>query len=144
MHQTWLTALCGLILLLGGCCPDPRVQDAASAGDGGVSGTVRYALVQTSIFDKRCVTDCHGGANPGEGLVLTRDQSWSSLVYKRSQQVPTRFRVRPGDANGSYLMKKIEGVINYIGERMPKGAPRLSQTEIDEVRVWIGSGAPND
>jgi len=134
----------GLVLLLGGCPPEPRAQDAGSVGENSVGPTVRYSVVQHDIFDRRCVTDCHEGMSPGEGLALTADRSFDALVYQRSRQAPSRYRVLPADPAYSYLMKKIEGVVDYVGERMPKGAPRLPQTQIDQVRAWIARGAPND
>ena len=131
--------------LLTACCPEPRALDATSAGgDGGGTAAIRFTALQQNLFDRRCVTDCHEAVNAGAGLTLARGRSWTALVNQRSQQITTRFRVLPGDVSASYLMKKVEGVTDYVGDRMPKGAPRLPQASIDELRVWIGRGAPND
>jgi hypothetical protein len=139
-HRTLLGL--SLTLLLGGCPPDPRAQDSGVAGEAGPG--VQYGVIQRDIFDRRCVTDCHEGTIPGEGLALTKEQSFNALVYQRSRQVPSLYRVLPGDAASSYLMKKLEGLTGYVGERMPKGAPRLPPSELDPLRAWITRGAPND
>jgi hypothetical protein len=140
-HRTLLGL--GLTLLLGGCPPDPRAQDLGAAGEGG-GPAVKYQVIQRDIFDRRCVTDCHEGTVAGEGLALTKEQSFGALVYQHSRQVPSLYRVLPGDAASSYLMKKLEGLAGYVGERMPKAAPRLPQSELDQLRAWITRGAPND
>ena len=145
MHRNCCQArLVSLALMLCGCPPAPRGQDASAGGEGGGGAAVHYSAVQSGIFDRRCVTDCHEATDPGEGLTLTRDRSFGALVYQRSRQSPLRYRVLPGDQAASYLVNKIDGVSDYVGDRMPKGAPRLPQTEIDQVRTWVTRGAPND
>jgi hypothetical protein len=142
----WRLLASVLALLASACCPEPRGEDATSAagGDGGSVATVRFATLQQDIFDRRCVTDCHEAVNAGAGLTLARGRSWAALVNQRSQQITTRLRVLPGDVSASYLVKKVEGVTDYVGDRMPKGGARLPQGELDELRTWIGRGAPND
>ena len=50
----------------------------------------------------------------------------------------------PGDANGSYLIHKLEGRSDIVGSRMPLGGPFLAQADIDVIRTWIAQGAPNN
>ncbi|MET0534004.1 MAG: Ig-like domain-containing protein, partial [Steroidobacter sp.] len=49
-------------------------------------------------------------------------------------------RVKPGDADNSYLVQKIDGRAT-IGGRMPLGRNPLPQASIDLVRSWIAAGA---
>ena len=51
--------------------------------------------------------------------------------------------VIPGDANGSYLIKKMENADGIIGDIMPPGAG-LPEEKIQAVRSWIDNGASND
>jgi hypothetical protein len=138
-------ALLGLVLLSSACCPEPRAQDArGGGGEAGGGAAVPFSTLQREIFDSRCVTDCHEATNAGAGLILARDRSHGQLVNQRSQQITSRFRVLPGDPAASYLIKKLEGTTDIVGDRMPRGTPRLQPGELAEVRVWIFRGAPND
>ena len=51
-------------------------------------------------------------------------------------------RVIPGNANDSYLVKKLEGRQN-AGVRMPVGG-QLSDTDLTNVKNWINQGAKNN
>ncbi len=53
-------------------------------------------------------------------------------------------RVNPGAPDNSYLVRKVEGAAGITGAQMPFGGPPLSQAQIDEIRSWIASGAPNN
>ena len=54
-----------------------------------------------------------------------------------STEVPALMRVAPGDPEGSYLLKKVEGSAGIVGNRMGTGDP----AEGALVRRWIASGA---
>ena len=54
-------------------------------------------------------------------------------------------RIAPGRPEASYLMHKLEGTaggVGGIGTQMPLGG-QLSAAQIDTVRAWVLSGAPN-
>jgi hypothetical protein len=85
-------------------------------------------------------TGCHGGAGAAAGLRLDAGNSFALLVNVPSTQVPTLLRVKPGDAQNSYLVQKIEGRA-AVGGRMPLGGNPLPQASIDLVRSWIMAGA---
>jgi hypothetical protein len=133
--------------LLPACCPDaqPR-REAGSAADGARDGVVgaRLSSLQTNLFDKHCVTDCHSGAGAAAGLSLSRGQSYGALVNQRSQQLSTQIRVVPGDPAASYLVKKLSGGAGIVGDVMPKLAPPLPASDVDAVRGWVTRGAPDD
>jgi hypothetical protein len=65
-------------------------------------------------------------------------------VNAHSTGKPAAVRVVPGDPGGSYLIHKLEGRSDIVGDRMPFGGPSLAQTDIDVIRTWIAQGAPND
>lgn len=101
--------------------------------------------IQASIFSVSCATaGCHSGP-PGTtlptGMDLTSaDASFSSLVNVASIEVPQLDRVKPGDADSSYLVQKLDGT-SAIGQRMPRGGPYLDQESMDAIRLWINNGA---
>jgi uncharacterized protein (TIGR03118 family) len=107
-----------------------------------VAATVTLAQLQASIFTPRC-SGCHsgGGASlPGSMNLTSATASYNALVNVNSTEVPALKRVQPGDANASYLVRKLEGT-QTVGDRMPFGGPFLDQPTIDQVRSWIQAGA---
>ncbi len=114
-----------------------------------------------SIFARRCADGgCHAGPAPAMGLDLS-----SPLAIRRtavgapSVQRPgvssastdprwaSLLRVDPGVSDGvgrpgySYLIYKLLGDGPMLGERMPRGAPPLSDDEVALVSDWIAAGA---
>jgi hypothetical protein len=73
---------------------------------------------------------------------LSAGNAHGNLVNVSSQEVPDLLRVEPGNPDDSYLVRKIEGGPNIIGERMPRGRPPLSDAQIQRIRAWIEDGAP--
>ncbi len=125
--------------------------DGTEGGDFIVEFEVRglqpsLASIQTSIFTPTCsVAGCHSGP-PGPNLPAGMDlssasASFSSLINIASFQVPTTLRVAVGDADNSYLIRKLEGT-SSVGSRMPQDGPFLDQATIDVIRLWIDTGAP--
>jgi len=53
-------------------------------------------------------------------------------------------RVKPNDADNSYIIHKLEGASDINGQRMPLGGPFLDQATIDMVKAWINAGALNN
>jgi hypothetical protein len=95
--------------------------------------------LQANVFDSYCVV-CHSGAGAPQGLRLDAASSYASLVGVPSQEVGSLLRVEPGNADASYLIRKLEGTATEGGQ-MPLGAPPLPQSTIDFVRQWITEGA---
>ena len=52
-------------------------------------------------------------------------------------------RVIPGNANDSYMIKKLEGR-QSVGDRMPLGSSPLSTTDLQNIKNWINQGAKNN
>jgi len=105
----------------------------------------RFSVDIVPVFNTRCVA-CHlTGDEPGR-MALTPESAYSSLVGVPSAEAAL-LRVKPGDPDASYLVKKIEGqqrAAGGIGERMPFGGPALDAETIAAIRAWIAAGAKND
>ncbi len=82
------------------------------------------------IFESRCVR-CHGGASPVAGLSLS---SYSDVIAG-SGSGPV---VMPGSAADSSLVQVI------VTGRMPRGAAKLSDAEIQTISDWVDAGAPDN
>src|SRR5262245_29428518 len=111
-------------------------------GSGGASGplTANFDSIQANIFEPLC-SHCHSGANAPAGLRLDGANSYALLVGTTSVERPNLKRVAPGDPNASYIINKLEGGPNIVGERMPAGLPALPQADINVIRQWITDGA---
>jgi len=54
-------------------------------------------------------------------------------------------RVIAGDAQNSYLVKKLEGRQgNGNGSQMPLGGAALDNIDLTNIKNWINTGAPNN
>lgn len=130
----------GLVLVL------PLLLAAGCGGGGDTSGKpVSFGQVE-AVFSKYTCASCHPSVNPS--LDLRPGRIYESLVGVRALEDPNLVRVVAGDADKSFLYLKIAGDpelgdIPAIGARMPQGAPRMAQEDIDVVRNWILQGAKN-
>lgn len=116
----------------------PIKNDGGTEPETGAS----LAQLQQTIFGTIC-TNCHTGANAPRGLRLdSEENSYTFLVNRTADEIPSLMRVNPGKPAESYLIKKLEGASDIVGGRMPLGGPYLSQAQIDQVRSWIANGAP--
>ena len=97
--------------------------------------------IQANIFTPSCATSgCHSGSAPAEGLLLSDGNSFSNLVNVTSNEVALLNRVEPGNADDSYLIRKVEGIAS-VGLQMPRNRPALSTEKIQALRDWITDGA---
>ena len=82
------------------------------------------------------------------GLVLTRDKAYQFLVNARADNEVAKaagaIRVRPGDPDGSFLVKKLTNPGPGEGDLMPKRSHALPPRAVGVVRAWIAAGAPKD
>jgi hypothetical protein len=118
--------------------------------NGGNNGDTReivadpsYANVIQEIFNRRgCASgSCHGSAQAA-GLSLTSSTSYANLVNVTATQSASS-RVIPGDANGSYLIVKVEGR-QTVGNRMPPSGSALDNIDLTNLKNWINQGAKNN
>lgn len=146
-----LLALLGLLVVIGlaAACSGPGADasDAAVADsalvfpDQEAPPVVDDATAVRRLFGT-CAGDgreslCHGAAAGGFTLNLAPRAAGGDTIGVPSTEVPALMRVAPGDPEGSYLLKKVEGSAGIVGNRMGTGDP----AEGALVRRWIASGA---
>lgn len=93
--------------------------------------------IQAEIFNKGCTaSSCHDAGAEG-GLDLRASAVPDSLINAESEK-STLPRVAPGDPDGSFLVRKLEGTLGGSeGDLMPLGGPKLGANKIKAVREWI-------
>ena len=94
------------------------------------------------MFTPIC-SKCHIGGGAPEGLQLDAAHSYNLLVGVPSTEQPAVLRVKPGDPDNSYMVRKIENASGISGMQMPLGENPLPQATMDAIRQWITNGAPN-
>lgn len=106
--------------------------------------------VQAEVFNKSCAfSTCHGDGGGSAGLSLVDGVSYVELINVPAEGdaetgVPVgEIRVVAGDADGSYLIKKMEATDDIVGERMPAAAA-LDESRLSLVRAWVENGALDD
>ncbi len=97
------------------------------------------------LFRNVCAS-CHlTGKEAGE-IALYPQVAWSNLVNVPSRQ-SSHMRVKPGDADNSYLMLKLDGThldAGGSGTRMPFNGTPLSEEVRAQIRAWIEEGAKDN
>lgn len=127
------------MLLLAGLMAGCEHADPLGANDPAPT----LSNIQATLFNTSCaVSGCHRGSAAPLGLDLSPGNAHGNLVNVSSQEVPDLLRVEPGNPDDSYLVRKIEGGPNIVGERMPRGRPPLTDAQIQRIRAWIEDGAP--
>ena len=115
--------------------------------------TPTFSSIQRDIFEaadssgRPACASCHnpnGGAFRAVGLDMSTAGSYDSLVGVASRQKPELLRVAPGNPGNSYLLHKLEGRTDIIGNRMPTRGPFLSDGQLAIIRRWIELGARRD
>lgn len=107
---------------------------------------VTLAQLQATIFTPTC-SGCHtggGGALPASMNLSNAAASFAALVGVASTEQPALQRVNAGNADDSYLVRKLEGGPSITGARMPLGGAALDPALIANVRAWITAGAQNN
>ncbi len=110
-----------------------------------------FSSIQRDIFSatdsagRAACTQCHSGATPASGLTLGGATTYNELVNVVSNRKPGAIRVIPGNPDDSYLVQKLEGRSDIVGQRMPRtGGPYLTAGQMSIIRRWIALGAKND
>lgn len=99
------------------------------------AGSIDYAQHIRPILGKYCV-GCHNHGYVGNvavsgGLAL---DSYENLIKGGKRPI-----FSPGRSTGSELLRRLETVDASV--RMPRGAPALSEDDLDLIRRWIETGA---
>ncbi len=85
---------------------------------------------------------CHSGSRPAENLDLsTAALGYSGLVNAFSTECKSKYRVKPNDLAGSYLINKLTGSGMCSGSQMPKVGSSIPSTDLDVIRAWVSTGA---
>ena len=125
---------------------DSAGDDDDSAGDDDDSTSApTFSEVYSTILSMRC--SCHNGSSHSTGFFMNADETtaYNNLVNVDSFENAGMDRIEPGDADGSYLVNKIQGTAASVGgsngSQMPLSGGPLSQADIDLVRDWVDGGA---
>ena len=141
-HQRPFTLFVFSLMALWGC--DKASDDSGGSGgevDPATADTytgppVSYDEALTEVLIPSCGFDsCHGS---GAGyLRIYENQTEDEWLDMRSNVLPSRRMVIPGDAANSYLIKKMENSTDIEGEGMPPPSGGISGYRIGMVRNWI-------
>jgi hypothetical protein len=112
--------------------------------------TGTYDRMQRQIFNTSCaLSGCHDSQSQAGGMLLETAGSYSNLIdvtpFNTVAQANGWKRIDATNASpaSSYLFHKITGDLGTgLGERMPRGKPKLPAYLIDIVELWIEAGAP--
>lgn len=109
--------------------------------------------IQRDIFNapdstgRAACSSCHNPQNAqfAANLNLADGSAYGQLVGIPSTTKPGAVRVIAGDPDNSYLIQKIIGSSDIVGQRMPRtGGPYLTDGQVLVIRRWIALGARND
>lgn len=127
---------------------DPGNNNGNDGGDGGVptgptvkadpsfANDIWEALERNSCSS----SGCHGSGQGG--LTMTSTAGAYSALVNVASPTTGEVRVIPGNANDSYMVKKLEGR-QSAGAQMPLGGT-LSATDLTNIKNWINQGAKNN
>ncbi len=114
-------------------------EDEPGTGDGVITQTT-FTDIQKTVFNTNCaLSTCHDGTNSPN---LSAGNSYDNLVNVPSGEVPSLLRVKPGDSDNSYVIRKLTG--QGTARMPPTPRPALSQSTIDSIADWIDRGALNN
>ena len=82
---------------------------------------------------------CHLGGAPAGLAMANVDGAYNSLVDVPSSSEPEFNRVTPGNADDSYLVRKVQGTA-AVGGQMPLGG-ELTMMEQMMIADWVNQGA---
>lgn len=136
-------ALLVCLTALAACGDDPTGPDDADGRE--ILTSPAFAANVQEIFDRRGCTaaGCHGGSSGGLTLVASNPSAnYTTLVGMEANGEAIDY-VIPGDADGSYLVMKLEGR-QAVGLQMPRGGTPLDAIDLANIRNWINNGAPNN
>lgn len=121
-------------------CGDP--MDPGSGG-GMPKADPSFTTDVFEVFTRNGCTAgaCHGGGQGG--LTMTSATDAHANLVNVPSPATGELRVIPGNADASYLVKKLEGRAS-AGGRMPLGGSPLGATDLQNIRNWITRGAKNN
>jgi hypothetical protein len=144
------TIICALALAVSAAGCDEKLSDIA-----GPTPNLQptFSSIQREIFSaadssgRVACTQCHNAGNRNNAAVLSLVEgvAYGELVNVASSRKAGAIRVVPGDPDASYIVHKLEGRSDIVGQRMPRtGGPYLTAGQMSIIRRWIELGAKND
>jgi len=120
-----------------------------------VADTSTFGLIQSRILTPSCaIPSCHASGKDAtfnqHQLLLTKGRSYDQLVNVASVNAAAKAdglsRVKPGDADNSLLMHKLQLNSGHhagdYGNPMPLGLDKLTLGQLEFIENWIKAGAP--
>lgn len=136
--------MAGVFLTLSGGCEEPVGADRSEVGD----PEPTLESVVEHVFEPACaLSGCHAGAEPAGELDLSSVESARAGLVEvdviNAVAAENRWlRVKPGEPELSFLVRKLTGPGLGEGAPMPPGANQVSGYYVDLVAQWIEEGAP--
>lgn len=120
--------------------------DSASADDTAtVTDPDTLSAIQAETFTPSCAfASCHAATNPAGSLDLTDGHTFASLVGVEAADAPGQTLVIAGDSANSYLVAKLSGDPDIVGDPMPSGSDGLDATRLAHIIDWIDAGAADN
>jgi len=122
------------LLLLVGCAPEAAPDSMPAA---------TFATVRDQVFEPACA-GCHAGSSPAGDLVLGAGMDLDALLAQPANPVARESGWRlivPGDPDGSFLVRKLDGPGLGEGAAMPSERQMLAEPWRELVEQWIADGA---
>jgi hypothetical protein len=136
-----------------GACVDTMSNDYKCDG----ATSVKTGDLWTNVINPKCVSTCHTatGSASSYGNYSTAAQFQTVNVGVRSLYAgakQTLKKVDPNNLQNSSVWLKVIGgstaipnkkgpQCEVVGNQMPDGLPALSQSELDQIKNWICTGA---
>jgi hypothetical protein len=130
-------------------CEDKTGGTTATSGDTAtqtVPEAPTFTEVNSEVFVPNCaLSGCHSADSDPQlnGFVFPTGGAYEALVNVPATMAGQTLVV-PGDAQGSYLVLKVEDAIGIQGSPMPPPVGGLDPAQIAMIRAWIDAGAAND
>lgn len=122
---------------LGACNGD----DGTDTGGDTAAEAATFTRVKDEILTPSCgLSTCHA-APTTNGMELVAGEEHAALVNVPSLVATGEILVIPGDADGSYVVLKLEDAVGIVQNPMPSPFGGLSPALIQLMRDWIDAGA---
>ena len=110
--------------------PNSANPNPSSAYPNPANGSVSFTKDVLPIFESRCFS-CHGGDKTEKGLDL---KTYASVMLGSQNGAV----IAAGNADNSLLFQSVSN------GKMPKRGTKLTPQQLDLLKTWINSGAPNN
>lgn len=126
-------ALCASLILV--ACAGDKASETGTA-EAPTFSEIRGPLVLSCGSS----VSCHAEGSVS-GMELAPGGEYDALVNAPSVNAPGQTLVIPNDADGSYLIRKLEDADGIVGSPMPPPFGGYDPAEIEKIRAWIDAGA---